>query len=284
MKYLSLATVALLSSVGLAAAADLPMRATAPAIPTFAAPAAFSWTGFHVGGHVGWAGADLDRRSTVTDPNQFNFVGQIGNGTYEPDGFIPVVTQNFRGRQNGVVGGIHAGYTHQFGAFVLGGEVDASFLQGSATGRVDRRVLTDFFNPGGGGLQIAETPIRHEVRASLDWLGTARIRAGFALDRVLVYATGGVAFGQANLRVSTGYETPFGGSESLDVRSSGTRFGYAIGGGIEFAATDNILLRAEYLRYDLGSRTVQGRLPIGPVGYRAQFRGDIVRAGIGYKF
>ncbi|HEX9903335.1 MAG TPA: outer membrane beta-barrel protein [Propylenella sp.] len=62
-----------------------------------------------------------------------------------------------------------------------------------------------------------------------DAIGSARLRAGFAFDRVMVYGTGGAAF-----------------DDFSDV-------GWVAGGGAEFALTPNWILGAEYLHYDFGS-------------------------------
>ncbi|MDB5644185.1 MAG: ompA-like transrane domain protein, partial [Hyphomicrobiales bacterium] len=97
-------------------------------------------------------------------------------------------------------------------------------------------------------------------------IGTLRARAGYAADRALVYATAGYAGGQT--KVSTAF-----GSESK------WHNGYAAGAGIEYAFTDNVSAKAEYLytnlqakNYDLGTVTSSGT------------KVNLVRTGVNYKF
>ena len=70
---------------------------------------------------------------------------------------------------NGVMGGGQIGYNWQYGQFVFGAEAD---LQGS--GAEDTFAAYKFSNP---------------------WFGTVRGRAGYAMNNVLAYATGGLAYG-----------------------------------------------------------------------------------------
>jgi len=83
-----------------------------------------------------------------------------------------------------------------------------------------------------------------------DWFGTIRARAGVAFDRALVYATGGFAFADdAN--------------------------GWTLGGGIEYAFTNNLSAKVEGLYVNLDTDT-----PFG--SYDNEF--GVVRAGLNYKF
>ncbi len=70
---------------------------------------------------------------------------------------------------NGIMGGAQVGYNWQIGQFVFGAEAD---LQGS--GAEDTFAAYKFSNP---------------------WFGTVRGRAGYAMNNVLAYATGGLAYG-----------------------------------------------------------------------------------------
>jgi outer membrane immunogenic protein len=74
-----------------------------------------------------------------------------------------------------------------------------------------------------------------------DAVGTARLRGGFAFDRFLVYGTGGVAF-----------------QDFSDA-------GWVVGGGGEYALTDNVSVGVEFLHYDFGSDdsdVVRGRVNV----------------------
>ena len=65
--------------------------------------------------------------------------------------------------------------------------------------------------------------------------------------------------------------------------------GWTAGGGVEYAVSRNWTVKAEYLYYDLGSRTltlndVFGRFPANVQTFTDAFRGNIVRGGVNYKF
>ena len=79
--------------------------------------------------------------------------------------------------------------------------------------------------------------------AKSDWLATVRGRAGYAFDRILVYGTGGGAFGNVQ---AASRRAPF---------SSATQIGWTAGGGVEFAFTPNLTAKVEYLYVDLGSQS-----------------------------
>ena len=137
--------------------------------------------------------------------------------------------------------------------------------------------------------------------SGLDVLGTVRGRVGYALDRTLVYATGGLAYGSVADR-------RFGGSAFSDA----FRVGWTLGGGVEVALpTDSVLnvfgaaavsFRAEglYVRLErdnrgpglfalnpagaaVGLATPGVALLGGPAGFRPDTGFALVRAGLNYK-
>jgi len=138
----------------------------------------------------------------------------------------------------GLLGGVQAGYNYDFGGFVLGVE---------------------------GDIQLAD--IRYEAAGGdiirIDSFGTLRARAGAAVDRFLPYVTGGLAYG----RLTT---------ESMGATKTAGNTGWTIGAGLEYAATDNISVKAEYLYTDFGNIDYG----FGPVKTTAH----VLRAGLNYKF
>jgi len=73
----------------------------------------------------------------------------------------------------------------------------------------------------------------------IDYLGTTRLRVGYAMDRFLPYATGGLASALVDGNINgAGANSKF-------------HFGFAVGGGLEWAITDGWAARAEYLYIDL---------------------------------
>jgi outer membrane immunogenic protein len=142
---------------------------------------------------------------------------------------------------DGWMGGIFGGYNFQSGGmFVAGLEGDITF-----SGSSDKA---------------------SGIRVENDWNGTVRARAGVAVDRFLIYGTGGLAVG--SLTVKNG-----GNSDSA------THAGWTIGGGIEAAFTNNIIGRLEYRYTDLGSHNY-ATAPKTNV----DFQSSQVMVGVGYKF
>jgi outer membrane immunogenic protein len=250
-----LATLALVALGGTAFAADLPSRKG----PVFAPVAPiFTWTGFYVGVNAGVLFTDNDIR---TIGNAANTIANVA--TNRRPGSLSISDEAF------TIGG-QVGYNYQIGNIVLGAEADLNY--------VDLKSSSSFLSSVGDP---------STYRQELDYLGTVRLRIGYAFDRALIYATGGLAYGDAKNSVNFFANTPgnplqFAGSKS-DVE-----VGYAVGGGVEYAFTNNISLKAEYLYYDLGkSNVVVNAIPgVGLNSYTARFRNDghIVRAGLNYRF
>ena len=141
---------------------------------------------------------------------------------------------------SGVAGGIQGGYNFQSGQFVFGAETDFQFSAAE-----DTFAAWKFANP---------------------WFGTIRGRAGYALNNVLLYGTGGFAYGGGYGRLAGA------GSENH------THVGWAAGLGIEVGITPNWSARAEYLYVDLNERgyTV--------VGTANGFESSLLRFGVNYRF
>lgn len=162
----------------------------------------------------------------------------------------------------GVIGGAHVGYNYQINQWVLGleGSVDGTSISKSFTPATETR-----FFPGGGVSGTSSSPVQGSIRG----------RVGIAWDRALIYATGGAAFGGFN----ASYSTPLGYS-SL----SSTRVGWTVGGGIEYAVTNNWSVRAEYRYSDFGSYT---NFPASfglPIAVSRHFTQNQVQVGFSYKF
>lgn len=161
----------------------------------------------------------------------------------------------------GIIGGGQMGANWQTGNFVLGLETD---LQ--ATGQKAMTTTT------AAGVTVTETD-------KLSWLGTTRLRAGFAADRWLVYGTGGVAYGQIKEdgTVSGGLVGTYSGSN--------TKVGWTLGGGVEAAIDRNWSWKVEYLYARFSGFTNTYSLPGATltVAYPAASE-TIVRAGVNYRF
>ncbi len=134
----------------------------------------------------------------------------------------------FNTQPTGVIGGAHVGYNLQIAQWVVGleGSVDGTSLRGSR-----------FSSP---------VPVLVEMSTRSPVQGSIRARLGVAFDRVLIYGTGGAAFASIENDYSIGF--PFFLSET----DSKTRAGWTVGGGIEYAITNNWSIGAEYRYSDFG--------------------------------
>jgi outer membrane immunogenic protein len=165
------ATALATAAVSTASAADLP---AAPPAPIYAPAPVFTWTGFYVGGNLGWGWRDDDNETVVL------------SGPGIPAGLVG--TLNFdNGNDGNFLGGGQIGYNYQIGSFVIGAEADIQWIDTDDNDAV--------FFPGPG---MAGTFVPGEFEDSSDWWGTVRLRAGVAFDRFLVYATGGLAYTEDN--------------------------------------------------------------------------------------
>ena len=143
-------------------------------------------------------------------------------------GIATLGNSNFAAPTGGLFGGT-VGYNYQMGQFVIGGEADL----------------------GDAWMRRTSTPMPGATyRISTGLTTTERLRAGIAIDRTLLYLTGGYA----------GIDTH--GSFNYGALSQDTwRNGGAIGGGVEFAVTNNVSLKAEYLYEPYANATYFGGTP-----------------------
>jgi outer membrane immunogenic protein len=160
---------------------------------------------------------------------------------------------------NNAIGGLYgveAGYNYQSGAFVVGGAADINF--GSVNGPA-----SPFPGANASGNVTGD--------------GTIRVRFGYALDRALLYITGGYA--GANVKGSVADFSP--GGPAIFASQSNYLNGFVVGGGLEFAVTNNVSLKGEYLFKDFGSANYFS-------GTRDAINSGIsystLRAGIDYHF
>ena len=274
LRRILLASVAAFGLAGSAFAADLPSRAPPP---IYVPPAPiFTWTGFYIGGQVGYAWGK----------NNVNFGDNFGDYAA------------FSYNTSGVIGGAHVGYNLQLSQFVIGLEGD---VDGTSQSKQFNGSLPFGSTLVGGGVISAPLGGNININVNHNIEGSIRGRLGYAWDRVLIYATGGVAFGGFNGNVSGNFPGgvlvggpntpapvafgPFGGSTS----ASATRVGWTVGGGLEYAVTNNWSVRAEYRYTDFGHSTIFANSFITPFGasgafFNRHFTENRVQVGFSYKF
>jgi outer membrane immunogenic protein len=253
---------AFIAGAGQAAfAADMPVKA--PAYKA-AAPVAFNWSGFYVGGNVGygWGKANSDVTLTV-----------LGFPVPIPDTAKP----------KGTIGGAQIGYNWQLSPnWVLGVEADWQ-----ASGQKASIALPD--QPFGGIICLCVGTLTSAYDAKIDWFGTVRGRVGYGWDRFLIFATGGLAYGEVKIAgTATESGVSIGGPFSSTASFGGSKVnaGWTLGGGVEAALVDGWSVKAEYLYLDLGSLDTASAGPFGSetVTTHTRFTDNIVRVGVNYRF
>lgn len=251
------ATAAVMIS-GAAFAADLPSRTNAPAplTPYLAPTPVFTWTGFYVGVNAGAA------------------FGNNDNGGVTPYGLGTPTAHVSSGSTNTTfTGGGQIGYNWQSGAFVYGLEADFDYLGNNGAG-VSSVGATPYFVALNGGND--------------DFLGTVRGRLGYAVDRALFYVTGGLAYGSGGGGGSVNYYPTSGGPYAYTSSGNNWNVGYALGGGVEYALTQNWSARIEYLYVDRSNKTTYSAPSGAPLGSYFSAtnpeKDNVVRVGLNYKF
>ncbi|KAB2690326.1 outer membrane protein [Brucella tritici] len=174
--------------------------------------------------------------------------GQIGYGWGKSkldDGFDTLEL-----KPDGFLGGLYAGYNFDLGNnVVLGVDGDVTYNN-----------LKDDFTGAGGSLE-----------SKLRWSGAVRARVGYAFDRFLPYIAGGVAFGQVKNSGNVGL---------AEFSESKTLTGWTAGAGVDYAATDNVIVRLEYRYTDYGDKDFN----LGGFNVNDDFKTNEVRLGVAYKF
>lgn len=238
------------------------IAASALAMGLFAVPAMaadivsapeYSWDGFYAGIVGGYTWNNLDVSSIefeeggVTTPAKYYGVKDF---SMDPAG--------------GTVGGT-LGFNYQTGALVLGVEGDISYAWANGSDDSNENIAA------------------FTSEADMNWFGTARLRAGYAFDRALIYATGGFAYGE----VEGSIEDKYFKGVTLNSDDSNGMWGWTVGGGLEYAVTDHVTVKAEYLYYDLGETDfnfAEGSPGWENISANVDVTGSVVRAGLNYRF
>jgi outer membrane immunogenic protein len=211
------ASAAMLLSPLAAHSADLPAQTYTKA-PAVVPPPVFSWTGFYVGGNIGYAWAnnnwtDSLFQTSFNNPNNNVFIG------------------------GGQIGG-----NYQIGNFVIGGEWDFDWASNHSN---------NFSN--GNGAFIPALGNIYTVDSNIRWITTVAARFGWAVDHLLLYGkAGGGWVGADNWTLTNATTGAVLGCGSC----SNTIGGWLVGAGFEYAFTNNWTVKVEYDYLGLGSRTV----------------------------
>lgn len=257
-----------------AVAADLPSAKEAP----FLAPVAITnWSGFYGGVN---AGAGIGSNSATTyvpgAPNTLTtipFDGSLAWGRSIPSA-----------QDSSFVGGLQLGYNYQTGIWVLGLEADFQWAT----------------SPGATQSSFAPAPgilVTNVNSADTPWFGTVRGRIGstFVDPSLLLYVTGGYAYGRENVsNVMTVTNASNTVVEAFPFGRGTNSSGYVLGAGAEYALTSHWSIKAEYLYVNLGSgfsqvvpTAVLGPSALSTDVMRATFPTNamnVLRLGLNYRF
>jgi outer membrane immunogenic protein len=268
-----IAVVAALAAAPAAFAADLPAQVPVYTKAPVVAPA-YSWTGFYLGADVGGAwGRQATALSTIDDPSHCHFCAPDTNvGALNALGSSAFNTSS-------AAFGVKGGYNTQVNGWVLGIESDFTSLR-------LRNSAASTGNPFRGFPGV----VNFNTNVSTDWLVTVRPRIGYALDRTLFYVTGGLAL--AHLGITQGYSdlAAHGAGTGHEQSSvSAVKTGWTVGGGAEYAITQNWIVNAEYLYAKLDSIKTTGTvtdtgLTTATLPFTLKTELRQVRMGVSYKF
>lgn len=234
-------------------------------------PATFTrWSGFYAGGQVSYSGSNVDFSQATQPLIALSLRETALENTASPSSW-PVL-----GKGNATAQGFggFVGYNTQWQDLALGLELNytRSSLLATATSTPLTRVVGDGIGntdnvtvTGSGSLNIID-------------YGTLRARAGWILGSVLPYGFVGFVLGRGDINLSStvsgtqtapdGTVTPFSFTES-DIRNSALLYGFAVGGGVDFALTSNIFVRGEveFVQFarvsDMVANIVTGRVAAG---------------------
>jgi outer membrane immunogenic protein len=284
MKRLATA-IAAIALIGTPAfAADMAVKARLPA----PAPV-YSWTGWYVGGNVGygWGQNQSVVFSDVPGPLVSASVG------------IPApISFN----TSGVLGGVQIGYNWQFNQTWLAGfETDFNFSDIDGNGASNNLSVAPFC-PGNSPF----CPLVATANEKLEWFGTVRGRLGYLpANNLLLYGTAGFAYGKLKQSVqyinvsASGTSGNDGNCPAASTCFSGTSdriaTGWTAGAGFEYALLNNWTFKLEYLYVNLGSNTFNedvlfptilgtGLQSASLTAHYDDFAFHVVRGGFNYKF
>jgi outer membrane immunogenic protein len=314
----AIAAIALIGTPAFAADMAVKARPPPPSAPVY------SWTGWYVGGNVGygWGDARTDIAGTATTFTSPTFFGGFPND-------VAFGGSNTAALQ-GVIGGGQVGYNFQFATrWLLGFEADfqGSGERGNSTSANSLSgslCSTGNFTPPGPPTcnpnPLAHFPINATAAtaydAQIDWFGTVRGRLGYLVnDQFLLYGTGGLAYGQVKVsgvtnvngsveNPASGEIGPFAAPGTSGFSASRTNIGWTAGAGIEgrfaYWLPTGWTWKLEYLYLDLGSldtlspfppanpTSLGGFIPATPFAgtmtTHTHFTDNIVRVGLNYQF
>ncbi|VEJ44391.1 outer membrane protein [Bartonella vinsonii] len=253
--------------------------------PTLVAPP-FSWTGLYLGGHI----------SGFSSKNSLNYSQDATTGKWA------WVEKSLSPKPSGFGAGLYAGSNIDLGDnFIFGVDTDLTWSGKKNTQTGDEEEISDddaldsinavlkeaglpINRPGADDETIPNVGdiVQSSVTLKEQWSGATRVRIGFASNRVMPYIAAGIAYGKMQYSMSIlskSEEDPsfiFASGKVFD--ETQTMIGYTVGGGLDFAMTDNLIMRAEYRYSDFAKKKfADDKLEISS-------KINNFRVGLAYKF
>ncbi|WP_375658755.1 outer membrane protein [Bartonella sp. MR30HLJHH] len=269
-KYLVSTSIVSLISISVVQAADVIIPEQP--VPVIAAPT-FSWTGFYLGGQIG------------------SFSGKT-TASYLKDetGIWNPIEKEDLPKLSGFIGGVYAGSNIDIdNGFIIGIDTDIMWSDKKSTKDINRSKKSQTEEASSEEKNLTRdsheedstTPIgavRHTLKQK--WAGATRVKVGFAVERVMPYVSGGIAYTQLqNIfgLVADSNNRSVNFSDWLHDEKK-TMIGYTLGGGVDFAMADNLIVRAEYRYSDFGKKKfVYDKFEMG-------YKTNDFRVGVAYKF
>ena len=257
-----------------ASAADFswPWSSDAPA------KSANNWGGFYAGGQYSYSSTKMDFDRAFNSSNIFSssngFSAPLGSvSTWARPGLDSPSATNFGG---------FIGYDTVWEDAVLGIELNYQHLGVRGSGSAARCYSTTNVQCPAASVTMGDSlsydvNINAQVFAHLTDYGTIKGRAGWTYGSILPYVTFGLALGRVETSRSAtanGYPTGSGNAFSITESDGGTHYkwGYTLGGGLDFMVISHVFLRAEYEFTQLND-VLGSDLPIhtGRVGIGVKF-------------
>ena len=245
-----------------------------------------SWTGFYLGVNGGFAG-DAFRYPFDISQSGFAVAGnQIRALDVAPGD--PSINGSAKLNSSGFLGGVTAGFNWQFApSWVAGFEGDLDFA--SINGKLNLHATGNNI----GGINSLDINAGSTTR----YIDTARLRLGYLVTpQLLVFATGGLAYGDTNSTIGASIGGGEGGAFDIlggPYSKSVTGLGWTGGAGVEYKITKNLSFKTEYLYADLGTKTLtsgsfggggEGGGPITNYSLKVHTTDNMVRAGLNWTF
>ncbi|CDO40414.1 porin [Bartonella henselae] len=261
-------------------------------IPSVITSPPFSWAGFYFGGQIGGFSSKISAMTRDVD------IPLYPDESSKNKKWVPVEKQ-YMPKLSGFIGGFYTGANLEFdNGLILGVDTDILFFGQKDTKTIvhDETVESSAEEGGSepkqvsfklGHLSEVSKPVvrnQQEVEGNhltfshtlkQKWTGATRARIGFSVARMMPYISGGVAYGKFQDILSTSItgEDPFSATSD----ETKTMIGYTVGGGVDFAMTNNFIVRAEYRYSDFGKKKFKDTIEL-------DYKTNDFRVGIAYKF